>query len=149
MSNSDSQGRDIAPKPSTTITVGPLGAIPVDLASLTDEERAALAKDYARGMIDIDKKARELKVEGDSLKYTLETLGNSAKQNIDSGAAITLTHSQTTKVGRTEIKIGNTEEAKTGKLSSSQTGDTNWTPYYILGGLVAIVLIAFLFAGHH
>jgi hypothetical protein len=149
MSNSDGQGRDLVSKPSTTVTVGSLGSVPVDLSSLTDEERAALVKDYARGVIEIDKKARELHVDGNSLKYTLDTLSTTAKQVSESGNAVTMTHSQTTKIGRTEIKIGNTEEAKSGKMSSSQTGDRNWTPYYIIGGLVAIVLIAFLFAGHH
>jgi hypothetical protein len=62
---------------------------------------------------------------------------------------VTVTHTQTTKIGRTEIKMGNTEEAKSGRLTSSQTGDRNWTPYYIFAGIVAVVLIAFLFAGHH
>ena len=148
MSNSDGQGRDLVTKPST-VTVGSLGSVPVDLSSLTDEERAALVKDYARGVIEIDKKARELQVDGSSLKFTLDTLAGTAKQVSESGNAVTMTHSQTTKVGRTEIKIGNTEEAKTGKMTSSQTGETNWTPYYIIGGLIALVLIAFLFAGHH
>jgi hypothetical protein len=86
---------------------------------------------------------------GNSLRQTLDTLAGTAKQVSESGNAVTMTHSQTTKIGRTEIKIGNTEEAKSGRMTSSQSGETNWTPYYIIGGLVAIVLIAFLFAGHH
>lgn len=149
MSNSDGQGRDLVAKPSTTVTVGSLGSVPVDLSTLTDEERAALVKDYARGIVEVDKKARELKVEGEDLKFKLDTFADNAKKNIESGAAVTISHTQTTNSGRTEIKIGNTEEAKSGKMSSSQTGETNWTPYYIIGGLIALVLIAFLFAGHH
>ena len=42
------------------------------------------------------------------------------------------------------------QRGQTGKLTKSQTGERNWTPYYIIGGLIAdLVLIAFLFAGHH
>lgn len=40
--------------------------------------------------------------------------------------------------------MGNTEEAKRGKISSQQMGDRNWTPFYIFGGLIALVLVAAL-----
>jgi hypothetical protein len=149
MSNSDGQGRDVMKTPNTG-TVGPLGGIAaVDLSSLTDEERAALIKDYAKGVIEIDKKARELHVDAGGLKSTLSTLAQTAKDVSESGNAVTMTHTMDTKLGRTEVKIGNTEEAKSGKLTSTQTGDRNWTPYYIFAGIAALILIAFLFAGRH
>jgi hypothetical protein len=100
-------------------------------------------------MIEIDKKARELQIETGVLKSALDTMARTAKDVSESGNAGTLTYTQSNKIGRIEAKIGNTEEAKSGKMTSSQAGVTNWTPYYIIGGLVAIVLIAFLFAGHH
>jgi len=75
-------------------------------------------------------------------------MSRTAKEVSESGNAGTMTYTQSNKIGRVEVKIGNTEEAKNGKMTSSQTGGTNWTPYYIIGGLIAIVLIAFLFAGH-
>lgn len=150
MSNSDVQSRDVVPgKSQTSVTVGPFGAVSVDLSSLTDEERAELVKDYTRGVIEIEKKARELHVDGNSLRFTLETLARTAKEVSEAGNAVTIDHNANTKVGVTKVKIGNTEEAKSGRFASGQTGETNWTPYYIIGGLVAIVLIAFLFAGHH
>jgi hypothetical protein len=37
--------------------------------------------------------------------------------------------------------MGNTERAATGKLSASQTGEFNWTPVYIIIGIIAAVLI--------
>jgi hypothetical protein len=104
---------------------------------------------YAKGVIDLAKEAHRLHVDVAVLKATLDQLAHTTKEVSESGNAVTITHSTSTKAGRTEIKMGNTEEAKTGKLSSSQTGVTDWTPYYIIGGLVALVLIAFLFAGHH
>jgi hypothetical protein len=83
------------------------------------------------------------------LRSTLDQLAHTTREVSDGGNAVTVTHTQTTKIGRTEIKMGNTEEAKSGRLTSSQTGERNWTPYYIFAGIVAVVLIAFLFAGHH
>ena len=69
-------------------------------------------------------------------------MSNTVRDASEGGNAVTITHSQTTKVGRTEIIMGNTERAQSGKLSKSQSGETNWTPYYIFGGILALVIIA-------
>ena len=127
------------------ITVG--GAPSVDLSFLPQHEQDALMRDYARGMIDIAKKAHELNVDVNVLRDTLGNLADTTRTVAESGNAITVAHTQTTKIGRTEIKMGNTEEAKSGKLSRTQTGERDWTPIYILAGIAAVVLIAFLFAG--
>jgi len=83
------------------------------------------------------------------VKSTLDILTNTTKEVSESGNSVTVSHTQTTKIGRTEIKMGNTEEAKSGKLSKTQTGEKDWNPYYIFAGIAALVLIAFLFAGRH
>lgn len=148
MSNSD-QGRNVVPQPGrppSTITLGPLPML--DLSFLPEAERNALLSGYAQGVIDVAKKAHELHVDVGVLKATLDQLAHTTQQVSEGGNAVTVTHTQTTKIGRTEIKMGNTEEAKSGRLTSSQTGERNWTPYYIFAGIVAVVLIAFLFAGH-
>lgn len=148
MPNSDGEGRDLVSQTGKTPnTVGPIPT--VDLSFLPEDKRAQLIEDYAKGIIEIDKKARELQIETGVLKNTLDTMTRTAKDVSESGNAGTITYTQSNKIGRVEVKIGNTEEAKSGRMTSSQTGVTNWTPYYIIGGLVAIVLIAFLFAGHH
>lgn len=150
MSNTDGQGRNVAPQPNrtpSTVTLGPLPTLNLDF--LPEAERSALMADYAKGVIDVAKKAHELHVDVAVLKSTLDQLSSTTKDVSDSGNAVTVTHTQTTKIGRTEIKMGNTEEARSGKLTSSQMGERNWTPFYIFGGIVAIVLIAFLFAGRH
>jgi hypothetical protein len=150
MSNTDGQGRNVVPqsvKTPSTITLGPLPTLNLDF--LPEAERSALMTDYAKGVIDVAKKAHELHVDVAVLKSTLDQLAQTTKDVSESGNAVTVTHTQSTKIGRTEIKMGNTEEAKSGRLTSSQTGDRNWTPYYIFAGIVAVVLIAFLFAGHH
>jgi hypothetical protein len=104
-------------------------------------------QDYAKGVIDAATKAHELHADVGVLVTTLNQLTRTTKEVSESGNAVTITHTTSTKAGRTEVKMGNTDKAKAG-ISSSQ-GETNWTPHYIIGGLVAIVLIAFLFAGHH
>jgi high-affinity Fe2+/Pb2+ permease len=94
-------------------------------------------------------KAQELHVDVGALRVTLDQLASTTREVSEAGNAVTIAHTQTTKVGRTEIKMGNTEEARSGKLSKSQTGERDWTPYYIFAAIAAVVLIAFLFAGRH
>ena len=111
------------------------------LAQLPEEQRAELLKEYAHGMLDISKKAQELHVDVGALKATLTTLTDTTRQVSQEGNSVTVSHTQTTSVGRTEIIMGNTDNARVGKLSRSQTGERDWTPLYIVVGLLALVLI--------
>ncbi len=126
----------------TEINLGPSSSM--DLSWLPENERKTLLIDYAKGIMDISKKAQELHVDATVLKKTLDDFSDTTREVSESGNAVTITHSQTTKVGRTEVIMGNTAEAQSGKLSKSQTGEKNWTPYYIFGGIVALILIAAL-----
>lgn len=150
MPNSDDQGPNVVPQSQRTPSVVTLGLpTTIDLGSLPDSAREQLMKDYARGVLDIARKAQELGVDAEALKIKLATFAQTAKEVSKDGNAVTITNTKEDTTGRTEIIIGNTKEAQTGKLTKSQTGAMDWTPYYIIGGLIAIVLIAFLFAGHH
>ena len=143
MSDRDYKGQPVPmtrPSPPTTITVG--GTPTIDLSFLPEDQREVLMQEYARGVINIAQRAHELQVDVNVLKGTLENLAATTKDVSESGNAITVSHTQTTKVGRTEIKMGNTEDAKSGKLSRSQTGERDWTPFYIFAGIAAVVLIA-------
>jgi len=126
----------------TEINLGP--STSMDLSWLSESERKALLVDYTKGIMDISKKAQELHVDAAVLKKTLDDFSDTTREVSDSGNAVTITHSQTTKVGRTEVIMGNTEEAQSGKLSKSQTGEKDWTPYYIFGGILALIIIAAL-----
>lgn len=140
-----SKKQDIA-KPTSTvpteISLSP--STSMDLSWLPEGERKALLVEHAKGMIDISKKAQELHVDAAVLKKTLDDLSDTTREVSDSGNAVTITHSQTTKVGRTEVMIGNTPQAQSGRLSRSQTGEKDWTPYYIFGGILAVIIIAAL-----
>ncbi|MCX8043532.1 MAG: hypothetical protein N3B18_05325 [Desulfobacterota bacterium] len=118
--------------------------ISIDISWLPEEERRVLLVDYTKGMLDISKKARELKIDADALKTTLDNLSDTTQEVARSGNAVTITHSQTTKTGRTEVIMGNTGQALSGKLTKSQTGEKDWTPYYIFAGILALIIIAAL-----
>lgn len=113
----------------------------VDLSWLSENERKALLLDYTKGEIDINKRAKELQVEAVVLKKTLDDLSDTTIEMSNSGNAVTISHTQKTELGRTEIMMGNTEQAMSGKLSKSQTGEKNWTPFYFIAIVVAIILI--------
>lgn len=126
----------------THINLGPSATM--DLSLLPENERKALLMDYSKGVLNIALKAQELQVDAVVLKKTLNDLSDTTREVSASGNAVTISHTQTTKVGRTEVMMGNTEQARRGKLSKSQTGDKDWTPYYIFGGIVALIIIVVL-----
>jgi hypothetical protein len=121
----------------------------LDLSFLPEEQRKALLADHAKGVLDVARKAQELHVDVAALKASLSTLSEATQDVAQSGNSVTIAHTQTTSVGRTEILMGNTDQAKRGKLTSSQTGATDWTPWYIFAALLALVLIAASVFGHH
>ncbi|RZO86375.1 MAG: hypothetical protein EVA65_05475 [Oceanococcus sp.] len=119
----------------------------MDISWLPENERKALLTDYTKGILDISRKAQELHVDSAALKKTLDDLSVTTKEVSESGNAVTVSHTQTTSVGRTEVMMGNTEQAQSGKLSKSQTGEKDWTPYYIFGGILALIIIVALMNG--
>ncbi|HEV7353721.1 MAG TPA: hypothetical protein VGN74_11400 [Brevundimonas sp.] len=129
----------------TTVPIGPTTSI--DLSWLPEHERKALMADYAKGVLDIAKKAQDLHVDVGALKSTLGTLSDTTKDVAASGAAVTVTHTQQTSIGRTEVIMGNTEQAQKGRLTKSQTGERDYTLVYVIAGLIALVLVVMAVAG--
>lgn len=119
----------------------------MDISWLPESERKVLLNDYTKGILDISRKAQELHVDSAALKKTLDDLSLTTKEVSESGSAVTISHTQTTSVGRTEVIMGNTQQAQSGKLSKSQTGEKDWTPYYIFGGILALIIIVALMNG--
>lgn len=144
MNENDSEKSIVKPNSSVPTAIHFAPNMSMDISWLPEDERKELMLDYAKGMIDIAKKAQELHVDANSLKKTLDDLSDTTREISDSGNAVTITHSQTTKVGRTEVMMGNTAQAQSGKLSKTQTGETDWTPYYIFAGILALIIIAAL-----
>lgn len=129
----------------TTIAFGPTPLI--DLSGIPEAERAKMLTAYNNKVLDISATAQKMRVDVDALRATLGSLAMTTNEAAQAGNAITISHTQDTSIGRTEIIMGNTDQAKTGKLSRSQTGERDWTPYYVGGGLVALVIIAVVLGG--
>ena len=118
----------------------------IDMSGLPPEEAAELRKQWIEKRIDLAEQAHSAELDVRSLGANLGTLTDSASQASEQNISTTISHSQTTKNSRTEVMIGNTERAAQGKLSKSVTGETDWKPYYIIGGIVAVSLIGIALA---
>ena len=132
------------PQAPTTLSLGPNGAI--DVSSLTVDQQQALTMDYAKNRMEMQRKAEEAAINVRALDETLNSLTKNIQDVSKNGDAVTISHTQTTENGRSEILMGNTDKAKGGKLSKSQTGETDWTPYYIFAGIGATVLTVLVVA---
>ena len=124
------------------VHVGEDNAGELDLSRLTDSERNEIVKSYQHGLVDIKLRADSLGVDVTALAATLRTLSLTTQDiGATEGTSVTITHTQDSAAGRTEIIMGNTEQAHRGKLTRSQTGDRDMTPFYIIGAAIVIAII--------
>ena len=111
----------------------------LDLSELTESQIQELKVQYASGMIDIHKKAAELKVDVGALDAALGSFTDQTAKATAVGAHTTITHTQTSSVGRTEVVVGNTDKAASGKISRSAAGGKDITLWVV--GILAITAI--------
>ncbi|WP_300527707.1 hypothetical protein [Maricaulis sp.] len=138
------EGNDDSSVPANQIDLGTSQV--VDLTGLSEDQASELRRQYASGMIDIHRKAQELKVDVGALEAGLSTFNDQATRASEAGHSATITHTQTTAAGRTEVVIGNTERAASGKISRSAAGQadiTVWLAAIGAGAAIVIALIAF------
>jgi hypothetical protein len=118
------------------------------LSHLSEAEIAELQRQHISSMIDMRKKAEEMKIDVGALDAILNSATDTATKATQGGAHATISHTQTTSVGRTEVVIGNTDRAKAAKLSASAAGVSDRLPWIVGIIAVAAVIIA-LIAFHH
>ena len=116
-------------------------------AGLTEEQIQELTVKYNQGMIDVAKKALELRLDVQVLDATLSTMADQTSSVTQAGDSVTMTHSHTSSLGRTEVIMGNTERAAKGRLTKSQSGEEDPTLKYLIIGAVVAIIIAFLVFG--
>lgn len=120
----------------------------VDLSGLSPEQVAELKRQHAAGMIDLSRTANDLKAHNASLAMLLDSLNSEAAKATQSNVSMTATHTQTTPIGRTEIVIGNTDRAASGKLSTSATGVPDRV-LWIVGIIATAMIIIAVIASRH
>lgn len=111
----------------------------LDLSSLTETEIAEINKQYALNSLEIQKKAADLKIEISALDSTLRSFTEQTKNASESGTSATITHSQSSALGRTEVIVGNTDRAANGKISRSGRGIDD--KMIIITGILAVTVI--------
>ncbi|MBL8823085.1 MAG: hypothetical protein JNJ77_10895 [Planctomycetia bacterium] len=125
-----------------------LGAnLQLDLTGLTVEQQQQLKIKHAEAMIGVNKKAQELVTDAGALNHALGTMAHHTGEVASSGQDVTITHTQDSSLGRTEIIMGTSDAAKKGKLTLSQTkqrgsGCSLMIAAIIAGGLGAFMCIA-------
>lgn len=121
---SEKQGREIAEtsggRELATDSINLRNTDVLDLAGLSEAEKAELKLKHVGGMLDIKKKADELRVDVGALDAALGSFTDQASKASQSGLSATIQFKQTSKIGTTEAVIGNTERAASGKMAIDQ-----------------------------
>jgi len=134
------KGEDMPTLPSKDIIqLGKTGEV-LDLRGLTEGQKQEIKKKYAEAMIEVAHKAAEVGVDTRALDAKLGTMAEHTKEvAAQPDASVTITATQDDSIGRTEVIMGTSDEAKKGKLTRSQTGQRDLTLVWI--GLAAFVII--------
>lgn len=128
-------------KPAATQAVLALGGgADVEISGLHENQVSVLQEQHAKGLIEVQRKASELKVDIQALDQTLESLTGQARTANDAGVNITATHTQNTSLGQTEIIVGNTQRAAAGKVAPLWSGLEN--PQLRTGLMIAAAVLA-------
>jgi len=151
LDGSSADGGTIKPKQGQAIRFDPLnpGANVIDLGSLSQEQQNALVMDYMRGTLDINKKAAQMHVDVSAFKNMLDVMAVKTKElSAQENTSVTMSHTQETSVGKTEVIMGNTAQAASGRLTRTMAGDRNLVPLYIVLVVVAGLIVVSLLLHH-
>jgi hypothetical protein len=121
----------------TTILLG--GSKQLDISGLSEGQRQGLIIEHAKVMIAVNRKAQELVADAGALNHSLGTMAHHTNEVAANGHSVTITHTQDTSLGRTEIIMGTSEAARKGKLSRTQSGAPDHT--HLLAGIAVIALV--------
>jgi len=120
----------------------------LDTTGLNDEDRKHLQIKANEAKINLQKKAQEANIDIQATKVNLDNLNDTVKASTLDGTSITVTHTQSTSIGRTEIVMGNTERAASGKISRSGAGLDDISTTLIVGvGIIAIIIVLIMVIG--
>ena len=118
----------------------------LDLSNLSLESQQQVAERAQEAQLDLHKKAGEAQIDILGTKANLDNFNETVREASKDGSSITLTHTQNTSTGRTEVVMGNTEKAAAGKISRSGLGLEDNT-VKIIAVIAAAVVLAVIFLG--
>jgi hypothetical protein len=121
----------------------------IDLGSLSQQQQDQLVMEYMRGTLDINKKAAAMHVDITAFKNMLDVMAHKTKELAEQeGTSVTMQHTQETSVGRTEVIMGNTAQAASGKLTRTMAQERNLTWLYVVGGAIVVLILVAMFLRH-
>jgi hypothetical protein len=148
---SNSEAGAIQPIEGQAIRFDPLNPITsADVfASLTEDQRNALMMEYARGTLDVGKRASQMHVDVTAFRNMLDVMSSKTRElSSQENTSVTMSHTQETSVGRTEVIMGNTAQAASGRLTRTMAGERNMTPFYAVGGVIVLLILVSMFVHH-
>lgn len=109
----------------------------IDISGLSDEAREELKKYAARKQIDLAASMKETQIDLHATSAAVGNMADATRRMSESGDNVTIRQSIENSVGKTEILMGNTEEAKRGDVDK---GNKTWM--YAVGGVVILLIVA-------
>lgn len=117
----------------------------LDLSTLNEDQKQHVMQKFSHAQVDLAKSAQQAKLDIQATKATLDDMTGTVKDASSDGTSITITHSQTTSIGRTEVVMGNTERAAQGKMSRSGAGlEDNTMKIIVAVGVIAVIVALIL-----
>jgi K+-transporting ATPase c subunit len=116
----------------------------LSLEDLNPDEKAAIRKEQAHAMIAAQEKMANVAVGVKALDASLSSLAANVSNMTADGISATVTNTREDALGRTEVIIGNTDTARSGKLSRTQRGLKDNTAVWMVFALATLAIIAFV-----
>lgn len=116
----------------------------LSLEDLNADEKAAIRKEQAHAMIAAQEKMANVAVGVKALDASLSSLASNVSNMTADGISATVTNTREDALGRTEVIIGNTDTARSGKLSRTQRGLKDNTAVWMVFVLAALAIVGFV-----
>lgn len=131
-------GNDLEPKGANDDLISLDGSSgQVDLSGLSPEAKEELKKYALRKRIDLAHSVNETQRDLQATSAAVDNMANATRRMSESGDAVTIRQSIENSVGKTEILMGNTDEAKRGDVDKD-----NKTWMYAVGGVAILLIVA-------
>lgn len=119
-----------------------LSATEIDITHLPPESQIELQKYAAMKKIDIQAAAQEMQLDLQTTQIAVGNMAETTRKMSVSGDSVTVRQTIENKAGKTEILMGNTDEAKSGNVDRE-----NNTWMYVIGGIVLLLVVASVVGG--